>query len=148
MRGFLQISPTSTDYMIATRHLVFEHINTFHLLNLWATEVKEQTRNCAIVKRLTWYFSSFSQLNERFSSNISHQHEQIKGIYPPWKNECLSAIFSCMMVGDIWRNQLIELTKWAKISWKAFSYGAIPDLFLDLRSSKMEQMKGIDALKK
>ena len=25
--------------------------------------------------------------------------------------------------------------------------GAIPDLFLDLKSSKMEQIKGIDALK-
>ena len=48
-----------------------------------------------------------------------------------------------MLVGDIWRKSLIELTKVGKISRKAFSYGAIPDLFLDLRSSKMEQMKGI-----
>ena len=51
-----------------------------------------------------------------------------------------------MLVGDIWRKPLIELTKLAKISCKVFSYGAIPDLFPDLRSSKMEQMKGIDAL--
>jgi len=40
------------------------------------------------------------------------------------------------------------LTKLAKISCKAFSYGVIPDQFLDLRSSKMEQMRGIDTLKK
>ena len=53
-----------------------------------------------------------------------------------------------MLVGDIWRKPLIELTKAAKISYKAFSYGAISDAFLDLRSFKMEQMKGIDALKK
>ena len=58
------------------------------------------------------------------------------------------AIFSFMLVGDIWSKPLIDVTKLAKISCKAFSYGAIPDPFLDLRSSKMEQMKGIDALKK
>ena len=52
-----------------------------------------------------------------------------------------------MLVGDIWRKPLIELTKLAKISCKMFSYGAIPDPFVDLSSSKMEQMKGIDALK-
>ena len=40
------------------------------------------------------------------------------------------------------------MTKSAKISCKAFSYGAIPDPFLDLRSSKMEQMIGINALQK
>jgi hypothetical protein len=51
-------------------------------------------------------------------------------------------------VGDIWRKPLIELTKSAKISCKAFSYGAIPDPLADLRSSKMKQMKGIDALQK
>ena len=49
-----------------------------------------------------------------------------------------------MLMGDIWWKPLIELTKSAKISSKAFSYGAIPDLFLDPRSS----MKGIDVLKK
>ena len=53
-----------------------------------------------------------------------------------------------MLVVDIWRKPLIELAKSAKISCKAFSYGAIPDLFVDLRSSKMDQMKGIDMLKK
>ena len=53
-----------------------------------------------------------------------------------------------MLVGDIWRKPLIELTKLAKISGKLFSYGVIPDLFFDLRSSKMEQMKGIGELKK
>ena len=49
-----------------------------------------------------------------------------------------------MLVGDIGRKTLIELTKLAKISCKAFSYSAIPDLFLDLRSSKMEKTKGIE----
>jgi hypothetical protein len=39
------------------------------------------------------------------------------------------------------------LTTLAKISYKAFSYGANPDLFLGLRRSKMEQMKGVDAMK-
>ena len=53
-----------------------------------------------------------------------------------------------MLEWDVWRKPLIELTKSAKISWKAFSYGAIPDLFIDLRDSKMEQMKGINKLKK
>ena len=55
--------------------------------------------------------------------------------------------FSFTLVGDIWRKPPIELTKLAKISCKAFSYGAIPDLFLDLRSSKTEQIEGIDVLK-
>ena len=53
-----------------------------------------------------------------------------------------------MLVEDIWIKPLIELTKFAKISFKAFSYGVIPDPFLDLRSSKMEQAKGIDAFHK
>ena len=57
------------------------------------------------------------------------------------------SILSFLLVGDIWRKRLIKLTKLAKISCKVFSYGAIPDLFLDLRSSKMEQMKGVDAMK-
>jgi len=39
------------------------------------------------------------------------------------------------------------LTKLAKLACKAFSYGVIPDPFLNLRSSKMKQMKGIDAMK-
>ena len=51
-------------------------------------------------------------------------------------------------MGDIWSKPFIELTKLAKISYKAFSYGAIPYPFLDLRISKIEQMKGIDVLKK
>ena len=56
--------------------------------------------------------------------------------------------FSYALVGDIWRKPLIELTKLAKISREAFSYGAIPDPFLHLRNLKMDQMKGIDAMKK
>ena len=52
-----------------------------------------------------------------------------------------------MLVEDIRRNALIEFTKSAKISCKEFSYGVSSNPFLDLRSSKMEQMKGIDALK-
>ena len=40
------------------------------------------------------------------------------------------------------------MTKLAKISCKVFNYGAISDPLLDLRSSKMEQIKGIDALQK
>ena len=67
----------------------------------------------------------------------------------PWKNKCLLAIFSFMLVEDIWRKPLIELTKLAKISCKLFSYGGvIPESFLNLRSSNMEQMKSIDAMKK
>jgi len=58
------------------------------------------------------------------------------------------AFFSFVLVGDIWRKPLIEFTKSAKISWKAFRHGVIPDPFLDLRRSKVEQMKGIDALTK
>ena len=53
-----------------------------------------------------------------------------------------------MLVGDIWRKPLIELTKLAKTSYEALSYGAIPDPFLHLRIFKIEQMKGIDAMKK
>ena len=63
------------------------------------------------------------------------------------KNKCLVAFFSFMLVGDIWRKPLIELTKLAKISCKAFSYGVIPDPFLNLRSSKKEEMKRIDTPK-
>ena len=40
------------------------------------------------------------------------------------------------------------LKKTSKVSCKALSYGVIPDPFLDLRSFKREQMKGIDALKR
>ena len=53
-----------------------------------------------------------------------------------------------MLVGDIWRNLLIKLTKLAKISCKVFVYGVIRDPFLDLRSYNMEQMKGFDTMKK
>ena len=53
-----------------------------------------------------------------------------------------------MLVGDISRKPLIELTKSAKIPCKAFSYGATADPFLDLISSDVEQMKGIDTMKK
>ena len=52
------------------------------------------------------------------------------------------------VVGRYLKKPLIELTTLAKISCKLFSYGVIPDPFLDLRSSKIEQMKGIDAMKK
>ena len=52
-----------------------------------------------------------------------------------------------MLVGDIWRNPLIDLTNSAKMSCKVLNYGAIPDQFLNLRSPKMEQRKGIDVLK-
>ena len=78
MRNFLQISPTGSENIIATRHLYLEHINTFHLLQLIASEVEEWIRSDTIAKLLTWYFSWFSQVNERFSSDISHQHEQNK----------------------------------------------------------------------
>ena len=63
------------------------------------------------------------------------------------KKIMLAEFFLFMLVGDIWRKPLIELTKLAKISYKVFIYGVIPDPFLDLRSCKMEQMKGIDAMK-
>ena len=53
-----------------------------------------------------------------------------------------------MLVGDIWREPLIELTKLAKVSYKLLSYGVIPDPFLDLRSSEMEQMKVIGIIQK
>ena len=53
MRGFLQISPTGTYEKIATRHLFFRGINTFHLLHSRDPEVKEQIRNGTIAKRLT-----------------------------------------------------------------------------------------------
>ena len=56
----------------------------------------------------------------------------------------LVGIFLFLLLGDIWRKPLIELTKLAKISCKEFSYGVIPDPFLHLRSSMLEQMKGID----
>ena len=72
--------------------------------------------------------------------------EKMKGIADMKKNKCLVAIFSFILVGNIWRKPLIELTKLAKISYKLFSYGVIPDLFLDLRSSKMEEMERFDAM--
>ena len=52
-----------------------------------------------------------------------------------------------MLDGEDWRKPLIELTKLAKLACNTFRYGAIPDPFLDLRSSKMEQMKDVDAPK-
>ena len=73
--------------------------------------------------------------------------EQMRGI-DTMKKKCVLAIYSFMLVVDIWRKLLIYLSKLAKISCKAFSYGVIPDPFLHLRSSKMKQMKGIDALEK
>ena len=63
------------------------------------------------------------------------------------KNKCLVAISSFMLEGDIQRKPLIGSTKLAKMSCKAFSYGAIPDPFLGLKSSKMEQIEGIHAIK-
>ena len=64
------------------------------------------------------------------------------------KTKCLVAIFLPQLVGDIWRNPLFELSKTTNKSCRGIYYGAISDLFPDLRSSKMEQMKGIDVLKK
>ena len=77
------------------------------------------------------------------SSKTAH----MKGI-DTLKSKCLAAIFLRMLVGDIWRKPLIDLTELAKISYKLFSFGVIPDPFLDLRSCKMEQMKGIDAMER
>jgi len=53
-----------------------------------------------------------------------------------------------MLEEDIWRTPLTELTKLAKVSCKAFSYGVVPDPFLELRSSKIKQIKDIDAMNK
>ena len=72
---------------------------------------------------------------------------QMKGI-DPMKKEKLFSNFSFVLVGDIWRKPLIKMTKSAKISCKAFSYGAIPDLLIGPTCSKMEQMNGINALQK
>ena len=72
--------------------------------------------------------------------------EQMKGINTI-QNKCLSAFLSLMLLGDICRKPLIELTKLAKVSCEVFSYGVNPDPFLNLRSSKMNQMKGIDTTK-
>ena len=72
--------------------------------------------------------------------------EQIKDI-DALKNKYLVAIFSSMLVGDICRKPLIQLSKLAKISCKAYSYGVIPGPFLNLKHSKKEQMNGIDATK-
>ena len=58
------------------------------------------------------------------------------------------AFFSFVLMWDIWRKPLIALAKSAKILCKAFSYGAIPDPFLDLRSSKMDQIKVVDVFQK
>ena len=57
-------------------------------------------------------------------------------------------IFFMYVVKRYLRKHLIELTKLAKISCKLCRHGVIPDPFLELSSSKMEQMKGIDAMKK
>jgi len=70
MRSFLQISLSGTDNIIATWHLFCEHINTYHLLRLRASEIKKRIRSDILARRLTWYFSWFSKLNERFSSNM------------------------------------------------------------------------------
>ena len=66
----------------------------------------------------------------------------------PWKSKCLVATFLLMLVGNIWRKVLIDLAKSAKILCEAWNYGAIPDLFLGLICSKMEQMKSIATMKK
>ena len=71
--------------------------------------------------------------------------EQMKGI-DNMKNKL--AMFSLMLVGDILRKPLILLTTLAKISCKVSGHGVIPDPFRNLRRSKKEQLKGIDALKK
>ena len=51
-------------------------------------------------------------------------------------------------VGGRYLKKTIELTKLARISCKVFSYSTIHDPFIDLKSSKIEQMKRINALKK
>ena len=64
-------------------------------------------------------------------------------------NKQMLGIIYFVYIGERYlKKPLIKLTKFAKTSCKVFSDGAIPDPFLDLKSSKMEQTKGIDALKK
>ena len=62
-------------------------------------------------------------------------------------NACWHFFHSCLN-GDICRKPHVELTKLAKLSCKALSYGGISDALLDLNGSKMKQLKGIDAMKK
>ena len=62
--------------------------------------------------------------------------------------EIFEVNLSLRVLNDILRKRLFELTKSAKISCKAFSLGVTSDLFLDLRGSKIEEMKGIHELKK
>ena len=69
----------------------------------------------------------------------------MKGI-DAMKKKCLLAFFSFMLVWDIWRNHHIDLTNLANISRKPMTYGAIHDLFPDLRRCKMQQMKIVDAM--
>ena len=90
---------------------------------------------------------SYDVIPDPFLDLKSSKMKQMKGI-DALKNKWVVAIFSLMLVGDIWRKPLIELTKLARISCKLFSYGVIPDLFLNLSSCKMEQMKGSTAMKK
>ena len=64
------------------------------------------------------------------------------------KNKCLLYFF-CSCWWEIFEENLtLSWTKLAKMAFKAFSYCVIPDLSINLRSSKIEQMKGIDAMKK
>ena len=55
------------------------------------------------------------------------------------------AYFSFILVVNIRRKPIIELSKLAKTSCKLFGYAVIPDPFHNLRSSKTEKMKGVDA---
>jgi hypothetical protein len=57
MRGFLQISPTNMNEKIATKHFFSFFIDTFHLLHLRASDVKERISSDTLAKRLSLYFS-------------------------------------------------------------------------------------------
>ena len=90
---------------------------------------------------------SYGVIPDPFLVLRSSKMEQMKGI-DALKNKCLVSIILLVLLEDIRRKPLIELTKSAKISCKVFCYGAIPGLFLDLKHSKMGQMKDIDIMKK
>ena len=89
----------------------------------------------------------YGVIPDPFLNLRSCKMEKMKGIDALKKIKYLAGIFLFMLVRDIWRKPLIESTKSAKILCKAFSYCVTSDPFLDLSSSKIEQMKGIDDLK-
>jgi len=110
--------------------------------DIWRKTIIEFTK----LAKVSYKLLSYGVIPDPFLDLRSSKMEQMKGI-DVLKNKCLVQNILLMLVGDIWRKPLIELTKLAKISCKLLSYGAIPDLLPDLRSSKMEQMKGINVLK-